>query len=170
MKKIYIMISILFLMISVSCYFGLAVNYTESLPKGLYIESSKPLTHNNIVKFCLPTEISEEVKARLYLGEGLCENGRTGLLKVVLGVEGDTVTIENDIVYVKRQDKQFSTALRRKEFDSLGNYTISILKEGVIPKGKLFVYTSHNGSFDSRYYGLIDKEIVIPMIELITFN
>jgi len=32
----------------------------------------------------------------------------------------------------------------------------SLLENGIIPKGKALVLTKHVGSFDSRYYGLVN--------------
>ncbi len=148
---------------------GLAINLTESLPRGLYVEDTNQINYNEIIKFCLPEEISEKVNAQLYIPDGFCENGSSGLLKLVLGMEGDSISIENDIIHVKRQDKNFSIALHKKEYSKKGNKLLSFLEEGIIPKGKLFVYTPHKDSFDSRYYGLIDKETVTPMREFITF-
>jgi type IV secretory pathway protease TraF len=46
-------------------------------------------------------------------------------------------------------------------FDSEGKpYAISFDYNGTIPKGKLFMVAPHYLSFDSRYFGLIDKSAV----------
>ncbi len=151
-------------------YFKIGLNLTPSLPRGLYMVSDKQdLKHSDIVKFCLNEKLIKATNAELYVGYGMCENSLKPLLKYIVGLEGDLVTVENNMVFVKHKDKTTSIAMHIKEVDSMGEKVNSILESGIIPKGKAFVYSYNDGSFDSRYFGLVDEQGLVRMEEFLIF-
>ncbi len=76
------------------------------------------------------------------------------LVKRVIAVGGDTVSISNGVLYVNgvAQDEPYLL-----EQDFAGEYP-----EAVIPEGQLFVMgDNRNNSGDSRFFGPIDRKLVL---------
>lgn len=120
---------------------GLRVNPTPSLPKGAYrITPGQDLAKGDLVSFCLQGDFADLAKERGYLQAGSCENGLRPLLKHLAGLPGDY--IETDSLVVRAVDSQ-------------GRPMLSVLQSGVIPSGMALVLADHEGSFDSRYFGLV---------------
>lgn len=126
---------------------GLRINPTPSLPKGVYRlapeHSSTDLAKGELVSFCLRGEFAELAKERGYLQAGSCDNGLRPLLKRLAGLPGDQIDV---------------SALAIRSMDSQGQPMPSILHSGVIPTGMALVLADHEGSFDSRYFGLVPLE------------
>lgn len=120
---------------------GLRINPTPSLPKGVYrIAPGQDLARGNFVSFCLQGEFADLADERGYLQAGSCPNGLRPLLKRLAGLPGDC--IEADSLAVRSVDSQ-------------GRPIPSVLQSGVIPSGMALVLADHEGSFDSRYFGLV---------------
>ena len=80
------------------------------------------------------------------------------IIKIVGGVAGDLVTVKDEKVYINdRLIGGFKKAYFNKKL------VTPINKDMVIPKGKIFVYTPHAFSLDSRYQemGLIDRKQIL---------
>ncbi len=170
LKSIFIFLTFLCLFFSLAWYLKIGLNLTSSLPKGLYkVSEIQELKHGDVVKFCLDDKTNKEINAEPYVGYGVCKNGLKPLLKYVAGLEGDLVEINKNKVFIKLKHKSVSIAMRIYDVDSKGEKVKSILKDGIIPKGKAFVYSTNDGSFDSRYFGLVNKNELVRMEEFITF-
>lgn len=77
----------------------------------------------------------------------------SSITKLVLAKEGDRIKIEQDKLYINNRffsKLHLIKALKAKEGDFDTEYTI--------PKGKFFVGGTSPGSFDSRYWGLVDRK------------
>lgn len=124
---------------------GLRINPTPSLPKGIYrvfpkdTEAGAP-GKGDLVSFCLEGEFAALAGERGYLQAGSCPNGLRPLLKRLAGLPGDS--IQTDALVVRTEDSQ-------------GRPMSSVLRSGVIPSGMALVLADHEGSFDSRYFGLV---------------
>lgn len=135
---------------------GLRVNPTPSLPKGVYrIVPGQDLAKGDLVSFCLQGGFADLAKERGYLQAGSCENGLRPLLKRLAGLPGDYI-------------QAGSMAVRA--VDSLGRPMLSILHSGVIPSGMALVLADHEGSFDSRYFGLVPLESLQRVEPVFVFN
>lgn len=120
---------------------GFRINPTPSLPKGVYrITSGQDLAKGDFVSFCLQGEFADLASERGYLQAGSCENGLRPLLKRLAGLPGDHID---------------AASLSICTMDSQGRPMPSALQPGVIPTGMAMVLTDHEGSFDSRYFGLV---------------
>lgn len=127
---------------------GLRINPTPSLPKGIYRlvpifdsgQGSTALARGDLVSFCLQGEFSALALERGYLQAGSCSNGLRPLLKRLAGLPGDH--IEAGSLVIRSVDRQ-------------GRPMPSVLASGVIPTGMALVLADHEGSFDSRYFGLV---------------
>lgn len=169
MKLLAFLISLL-LCLSMAWHFRIGINITPSLARGLYMVSdTQKLKHGDIVKLCLSEELTQKTNAELYVGYGICSNGLKPLLKFVVGLEGDVVTVNDKQIFVKTQNKPVAITMHIKKRDSVGEKINTIIQEGIIPEGRAFVYSYHDGSFDSRYFGLVDTQTLVRMEELLTF-
>ncbi|CAF24155.1 conjugative transfer signal peptidase TraF [Candidatus Protochlamydia amoebophila] len=76
------------------------------------------------------------------------------LLKQIVGLPGDLITIRDQHVWVNDKDYGFIYST------SPSGLALSPLPEGIIPQGFFFVHATHPQSFDSRYaeFGLVSKE------------
>ncbi|SIN93461.1 conjugative transfer signal peptidase TraF [Halodesulfovibrio marinisediminis] len=158
------------LLLTTAFHLGYRINLTHSEPTGLYKLASAPLARGDLVAFCLSLEnaytaISAE---RNYLGtSALCSSGQKPLLKEVVGLAGDSVTVHSSSIQVN--DMLF--ILTSRERDSQGRELPRKLHSVVIPESKaLLLSTHHKNSFDSRYFGLVDTSKLRKVIPIFTFN
>ena len=129
---------------------GYRINPTPSLPKGIYRVFPRDTGlgtpgKDDLVSFCLEGKYAAMAMERGYLGSGSCPSGLRPLLKRLAGLSGDTVN---------------PTSLVLRAADSQGRPIPSVLQAGIIPPGMALVLADHEGSFDSRYFGLVPLEIL----------
>lgn len=135
---------------------GLRFNPTPSLPKGLYrIAPGQDVAKGDFVTFCLQGEFADLAKERDYLQAGSCPNGLRPLLKRLASLPGD---------YIE------AGSLAVRSVDSQGRPMPSVLTSGVIPSGMALVLADHEGSFDSRYFGLVPLDSLQRVEPLFLFN
>jgi len=141
-KKCGIMalISTGFLLYFAQPYIGVfAFNKTDSLPQKLFFVSTNKhnIQQGDLVGFRLSPD-----------GQGVL------LIKEVVGVAGDVVSVKNNAFYIN--DKAMGIILPKTR----GGEPLTPIRVGTIPKNAFFAYTPHPLSFDSRYeeMGLISKD------------
>ena len=134
---------------------GLRINPTPSLPKGIYRISPGTPGKGDLVSFCLDGEYAALAKERGYLQAGSCPSGLRPLLKRVAGLPGDIVN---------------PGAMHIRALDSQGRAMPSALSAGIIPPGTALVLTDHEGSFDSRYFGLVPLDALQRVESVFLFN
>lgn len=159
----------LFMLLLATWLFGFRLNFTSSMPVGLYLLGSETVGRSELAAFCLPPEnpFSGLAEQRGYLHNGLCPSGRQPLLKKVAGLPGDMVEIDEAGIVLN--GKQL-LGTKRPASDSRGRaIPDSLLKEGVIPDGSaLLLSQEHGGSFDSRHFGLIPLSALYKVKPIIT--
>jgi conjugative transfer signal peptidase TraF len=132
-------------------------NLSPSLPRGLYrTAASETLAHGTIVAF-EPPPSAAIVVARGYLPRG------ARLLKMLVALPGDHVCIDATFSVNARQ---IGPVLRR---DSAGRPLDPYRFCGVVPSGFAFVATRATSSFDSRYFGPVPLDTLIPARPVWTF-
>jgi len=166
--QIIAIVSLFLLANAMALYFaGLRVNSTKSVMLGYYWTVDKPVGKGVYVLICPPdTPIFELAKQRGYLKAGFCPGAIERLIKKVAAAKGDTVQINHEGVQVNGQMLPFSKPLA---FDLAGRPMPQLelnayrLKENEL----LLIGDVSPASFDSRYFGLIDraqvKEVVRPV-------
>ncbi len=130
--------------------FTIGLNTTTSLPYHLVLikKHTTPTTHDQLFAFKTPDS------ARYY-------HGKT-MLKLVGGLPGDEIKIKEvskqSILYVNQ-----TVIGVIKERTLRGDSIAPTNQIGIIPKGKIFAYTPHKDSYDSRYQeiGLIDAGSIL---------
>jgi conjugative transfer signal peptidase TraF len=138
-------------------HLGYRMITTSSVPVGLW--KVKPVQQSvqrgQFVWFCPPdTSVFRLARQRGYIPEGDCSGGYRHLLKPVVAITGDRVTVGLKGIAVNGLTLLNSTQLSR---DGAGRM-IPKMTEGdvVVEKNTVWVISVyHQKSFDSRYFGAI---------------
>jgi conjugal transfer pilin signal peptidase TrbI len=130
-------------MIYVNLNYSLMVNTTYSLDNLAFWVKKKqlPSEPGQYVAFTAPNN-------KLY---------EQPFVKIVAGLPGDVIEINNRTFYINGKE-----ICKAKEFSKTGE-KLEITKEGIIPAGKYFMYSTNKDSYDSRYsyIGLVDESNII---------
>lgn len=131
---------------------------SDSLPLKWVVAVPWGAVHRgDLVMFCPPLPVAREVVDRGYMRtRGPCPGNSLTFLKLVAAVGGDVIAVDARGVSVNgRRALPSSVALAR---DPSGR-PMSTQPYGVrrVPAGSLWVYGTNPGSFDSRYFGPIDR-------------
>jgi len=138
----------------------LRVNLTDSLPRGIYRETSEEIRRGSYVAECLPDDLARFAVRRGWLGKGSCANGTNPILKQVVAIAGDEVTIDNAYVAVNGMVLLRTASLK---LDSQGRWIPAIPRGTFTLKaGEVFLLaTNIPNSWDSRYTGPARRENII---------
>ena len=131
----------------------LRMNYTRSLPIGLYwIVRAGPITRGSTVLVCLPERVALLARERSYLWRGRCPGSAAPVGKLVLAVEGDVVGLTgaglsmNGRLIQHTEPAQTDSRGRRVAHYPYGVYRVA--------RNEVWLYSPyHQLSFDSRYFG-----------------
>ncbi len=153
------------------CFIGVRVNFTSSMPLGLYLLEAEQPQRSDLAAFCLPSgnPFFNVAGERQYLAAGVCPAGQQPLLKRLAGVPGDRVEMnEGGIVLNDR----LLPGTKRPDHDSQGRaLPDSFLKPGLIPAGfGLLLSDEHDGGFDGRHFGLIRLSSLYRVKPIILFG
>ncbi|MGE4411074.1 MAG: conjugative transfer signal peptidase TraF [Sphingobium sp.] len=137
---------------------GYQLNTTASAPTGLWrvtpVEAQK-IRRGNFVSICPPEiRIVEAMRVKGYLHPGDCPGtDTTPLLKPVVAIEGDSVTVSREGVSVNGVSLPHSEADQTMPGYPAGTYTVQ--------PGQVWLISSYDaGSFDSRYFGPVPLALV----------
>lgn len=150
---------------------GYRINTTPSFPLGLWrIEALTREVHVGDTLFICPPADAPAIKLareRLYLPAGLCDGGMAPLIKTVVALPGQTITVEGDQVAMDGELLAHSIIQAK---DGLGR-ALPTYAGGVVPLGALFVHSNYVASFDSRYFGPIPAGGILGLArEVLTFQ
>lgn len=150
---------------------GFRFNPTPSLPKGIYRIVSGTPERGDFIAFCLKSPVwTLLAKERGYLAPGSCPSGLRPLLKQVVGMPGDAITIESDAIHLSTISGSSRWPAARHE-DSAGRLLPgSSLESGMIPDGMCLALSDHPGSFDSRFFGLVPLADVVKVKPVFTIK
>lgn len=168
MKKLSIIIAIFFIStIAAGSLFhsmGFRINLTESIPVGLYrITGTEPLK-NAYVIFCPDDRQSFRLaKNRGYIDHGLYCNRYGYLMKKVVAVPGDILSVTNEGVFVN----QILIPYSKPKLQDGMNRTLPQwqVMNYQLQEDEIMTMTSQSEwSFDGRYYGLVHTRQIKGMI------
>lgn len=147
---------------AVSDRYIFALNLTESLPEWVFwvervTEQGDPAMREVIDGLGYGDRIA------FFVGEGARDHYRpdTVFVKKVRGVAGQVVTVdENRIVHIDGQP------VAKAKSESGRGFPLEPIQQGAIPDGKVFVWTPHEDSYDSRYadIGLVDYSRLVGTV------
>jgi conjugative transfer signal peptidase TraF len=132
---------------------GYRLNLTSSAAIGLWrIEATeRSVAVGDTVFICPPTtSMFMEAFGRGYLRGGLCPGGLAPLLKTIVAVASQRVWIGDDVII----DGRPLAASRIRHRDGQGR-ALAPFSGGTVPPGYLFLHSSSESSYDSRYFGPI---------------
>jgi conjugative transfer signal peptidase TraF len=131
---------------------GVRLNLTDSLPRGLYIETHERIGRGSLVVECLPLSLATFAMQRGWLGKGSCASGVMPILKQVAAVAGDEVEITDAYVAV---NGQMLWRTRTLHLDSQGRWVPAVPRgTRMLKEGEVFLMaTSIPNSWDGRYTG-----------------
>ncbi|HAT4454869.1 TPA: conjugative transfer signal peptidase TraF [Legionella pneumophila] len=168
MKKLSVIITI-FLISTIAAgmlfhSMGFRINLTESIPIGLYrITGTEPLK-NAYVIFCPDDRKTFRLaKNRGYIDHGLYCNGYGYLMKKVVAVSGDILSVTNEGVYVNQMLIPYSKPkLQDGMKRTLPQWQVMNYQ---LQEDEIMTMTSQSEwSFDGRYYGLVHTRQIKGMI------
>jgi conjugative transfer signal peptidase TraF len=136
----------------------LLINYTPSIPQGIYwVSPGAAPERGDLVAFPIPENVRELLYERGYIPRSI-----QLLAKPVAAVGGDRVCISEHRLLVNGEVA--GTVL---DVDRRGRAMPRYAGCGVLPSGALFVTTGHDNSFDSRNFGPIDTSVVRGTLTII---
>ncbi|MCT7910725.1 S26 family signal peptidase [Aliarcobacter butzleri] len=116
-------------------FFGLIINYTASMPLGIYqIQEDTNISKGDLVLF----EIKEK---------------RERLLKKVVATKNDLVFVNEDGIFVNGILLENSKIF---EFDSIGRSLKMYSINRALNQDEIFTKGEHIQSYDSRYFGAVN--------------
>ena len=150
--------------------FDLRVNWTESMPRGIYQRMEPALERGAWVAVCLEGDAAELARERGYVIDGSCPSGLTPIFKRLVGVPGDRIRVAMDGVAVNGAavaDSELAEVdSRRRPLEHTAQ------GELVLTEGRYFVMGMNaSRSWDSRYFGAVSaRQIVAGAKPLWTFG
>ena len=156
--------------VGVTWGWGLRLNTSRSVSRGLYRMVNVAPTRGALVAVCLPPDVARFGRARGYLGPGDCPGGVQAVIKQVIAGPGDTVDVRPTGLEVNgRQLPNSATAAR----DSAGR-PLPHVPWGRHPMPPAQVWLHGPGdprSWDSRYFGpLSEAQIRATVAPVVTLN
>lgn len=133
---------------------GYRVNFTNSMPVGVYQKlSKKRVERDDLVGVCLEDVLANYAKSRNIVEQGSCPSGLTPLLKKVIAIPGDIIFVDHYSLIVN--GKIFYAPHQKSREWNLLNHAIKA--------NGYWVYGSNNTlhSWDSRYFGGIKQRQII---------
>ncbi len=163
MKLTYI--SLFFVLIStLITSFNIKINLTSSIPKGIYVlkENKIHIAKGDTVLFCLPGKYNKFILNRKYLSHGSCDLGYAPIGKKIVAGPKDHVIISKSGITVNGNLLKDTRPLP-KDDKNRSLYQITI--EKVLKENEFIVASSKRNSFDSRYFGIIEKKVIKGILE-----
>lgn len=168
MKKLSVFTSIFLIsLIALAALFhalGFRINLTESIPIGLYRITNEAPIKNAYVIFCPDNRESFRLaRDRGYIDHGLYCDGYGYLMKKVVAVSGDILSVTNKGVFVNHKLTPYSKPkLQDGMKRALPQWQVMNYQ---LQKDEVMTMTSQSEwSFDGRYYGLVHTGQIKGMI------
>lgn len=142
---------------------GYRINMTASEPLGVWRirPLERPPAIGDLVFICPPeTEAFSEARMRGYLRSGVCATGDAPLIKMVIAIEGQRIEIGTDV----RIDGLRIPQTTIVPADGKGR-PLHGDAGGIVPAGRVFLYSPFLASWDSRYFGSIPSSGILGLAE-----
>ena len=131
--------------------FGFVINYTDSLPEGVY--RLYPVTEINL-NTLIAIDVPEPYKDMVY-GRGWLIRGGI-LIKPVAAMSGDRIDINDSKLYIN--GRYFGPVFKQ---DLQGLPLPGVSGSYELKKDGLFLASPYARSFDSRYFGPVTKDSIL---------
>lgn len=138
----------------------LRVNWSESMPRGVYRRIEPALERGTWVAVCLEGRTADLARERGYLIDGSCASGLASIFERIVGVPGDRIDLAMRGVAVNGAAVPNSESSAR---DSRGR-PLEHTPEGtmLLADGRFFVMGMNPGrSWDSRSFGVVSAHQIV---------
>jgi conjugative transfer signal peptidase TraF len=142
----------LFVIASIIIMRKITINITSSMPLGLYIKQSGDIKRGDIVLVCLSEAYKTIGLQRHYVIKGNKCDGMTPLIKKVIAIPGDKVTLTDEYIKVNEQKYFYLTYY----YDSKKR-ALNVYPRGEYNQGYWLIGANDKHSWDSRYFGPVKK-------------
>jgi len=149
-------------------WLSLRINWTASLPIGIYATEQPQLRRGAIVLVCLPPAITRDGFDRGYLPRGSCASDASAVGKVVAAIEGDEIELGVSSLVVNGERVSANAIMSADSFGRtlmhwpMGKY--------VVGRDEIWLVGVGKRSWDSRYFGPVPRSAVIASLRpLATF-
>lgn len=154
---------------SVASAFGIMINTSPSMPVGLYRKAPTGRLHlGSIVAICLSTKLAQAALAKGYVGKSaLCPSGAEPLIKEVIALPGDSVTVTSDQITVIGANGKRNHYFAPRHRWSLSHHPVAtLIAPGHYHATGLWLYGAGatNWSWDSRYFGALQTSAVVAQL------
>lgn len=134
------------------------------MPQGIYLTARGSVARGDIVAFCLHEPQKTFGLKRGYLTAGLRCQGALPLIKKVIAVPGDDVTLTDHGITVNTIFYPYKTYYR----DSLNRKLSVYPRSNYLRTNGYWVIGTHDShSWDSRYWGPVAQERIKKLIQLV---
>lgn len=143
---------------------GFRINLTDSIPIGLYRMTGIKNLKNAFVIFCPEDKPAfQHAIDRGYIDSGLCPGNYGYLMKKIVAIKGDKISVTDKGVYVNHQLLPFSKPISVDEMKRpLPQWRTTDYQ---LKEDEILTMTSQSAwSFDSRYYGPVHTGQIKGMI------
>lgn len=140
----------------------IVINTTPSVPRGIYLRENNFCTieRGDLVLLHPPdTPFFDEAQRYGLVPYGIYEGGNGYLIKYAVGIEGDIVELNDKGVSINGE-LQFNSTRQELGFDSP-----SLAHRQRLGPHDCWCMTSHPKSFDSRYFGVINKSAIVATLK-----
>ena len=136
----------------------------SSCSEGFYRVIDAPIRRGDLVAACISTNAEHDGLTRGYLSKGDCSGGAEPVLKVIGGLHGDEVDVEEGWVAVNGKRLANSATVTR---DSVGRLLTHVVwgKRRVAPEEVWLFGLNNRRSWDSRYFGPIPLRAIRGVAE-----
>lgn len=160
-------IAVILLALMLMKIFSVTFNFTPSMPIGFYYKISKAvnLKVGEDVEVCLPEKIGKVGLKRGYIDEGSCPGGFEPIVKKLIAVPGDKISLTKKSIIVNGVEYRAPYI----EYDMHGNHMIAYPIKEITSTNKYWLYGANDPkySWDSRFYGGVEiqniKGVVRPL-------
>lgn len=129
--------------------------------------SDYSLERGMLVLACLPDEVAKLAYERNYIASGKCKGGYAPVGKYIQAISGDEVRFTSEGIVVNGKLIELS---KPYAMDGEGRAMPVMLQGMVLPKDELVLINNYAGSFDSRYFGSIQRRYVVGTLKpVLTF-
>lgn len=160
-QKLPLIVSAILVVVSMVAYNKLLINISPSLKEGLYIKISGDLHRGDTVSFCLHEPYMSIALKNGYIAKGIRCHGSDPLLKKIVAIPGDHVILSDNSIIINGITYAYKTLYYSN------NQLIKVYPRGDYPNtsGYWLIGTNAINSWDSRYWGPINKNQIIAKVK-----
>lgn len=147
---------------------GVFINLSDkSMPAGIYIRINERTARGTLAVTCLTPEIAAYGLERGYLKKGRCSTGIEPVMKIVMAMEDDTISIEEGSISINERSVKESRILD-EDSNNRPLQKFYSAQTFLLKSDEFWLMSNHKpNSWDSRYWGAVPIESRVEPILVI---